>query len=87
MFTLIFFYYIIDVIVTGPVTTKPASKLSTELEEFMQSSGEHGVVVISFGSAIMHLNEDVLQNIIAAISRLKQKVIWKIQGSLLFQDV
>jgi len=68
-----------NVFVTGPVTTKPANKLSTELENFMESSGEHGVVVISFGSAIMHLNHEVIRNIIQAVSRLKQKVIWKIK--------
>ena len=53
----------------------------------MQSSGEHGVVVISFGSAIMHLNENVIQNIIAAVSRLRQKFIWKIQGNSLFRFI
>ena len=69
----------VDVFVTGPVTTKPANKLSTELEQFMESSGEHGVVVISFGSAIMHLDHEVIQNIVRAVSRMKQKVIWKIK--------
>ena len=66
--------------VVGPITTKPARKLNEELEDFMKSSGEHGVVVISFGSAIMHLDEKIIEKMIAAISRLKQKVIWKIKG-------
>ena len=66
--------------IVGPLTTKPAGKLSEELEDFMQSSGEHGVVVISFGSAIMHLDEKIIETIITAVSRIKQKVIWKIKG-------
>ena len=66
--------------VVGPFTTKPAKELSDELEDFMQSSGEHGVVVISFGTVLESLNEGIVKNIMAAVSRLKQKVIWKAKG-------
>ena len=50
----------------------------------MQSSGDHGVVLISFGSAIMHLDEKIINSIIAAVAQLKQKVIWKIKGKQYF---
>ena len=62
----------------GPITPKRAASLPTDLEQFMQGSGDYGVVVISFGSVISALNEAIMEKILVAISRLKQKFIWKI---------
>ena len=59
---------------------KPGRPLSDHLENFMQSSGEHGVIVISFGSVLSSLNHAILENMVGAISKLKQKVIWKVKS-------
>ena len=57
----------------------PAQPLSEELEEFMQSAGDDGVILVSFGTVLGSLDENVLQMMATAFSRLPQKVIWKIK--------
>ena len=57
----------------------PAQPLSEELEEFMQSAGDDGVILVSFGTILGSLDENVLQMMATAFSRLPQKVIWKIK--------
>ena len=68
-----------DVFMVGPFTPKPAARLPEDLENFMQSSGDAGVVVISFGSAISSLSHHIIGRILMAISNLKQKFIWKVE--------
>eukprot|EP00112_Aurelia_sp_Birch-Aquarium-sp1_P015175 Seg334.2 transcript_id=Seg334.2/GoldUCD/mRNA.D3Y31 product="UDP-glucuronosyltransferase 2A1" protein_id=Seg334.2/GoldUCD/D3Y31 len=67
-----------NVFVVGPMQVKPGRPLPVDLENFMQSSGEHGVVLISFGSVISSVNHVILEKMVDAISKLKQKVIWKV---------
>ena len=55
----------------------PAQPLSEELEEFMQSAGDDGVILVSFGTYVKSVDENVLQMMATAFSRLPQKVIWK----------
>ncbi|XP_061528533.1 UDP-glucuronosyltransferase 2A2-like [Phycodurus eques] len=59
---------------------KPARPLPAELEDFVQSSGEHGVVVMTLGTLVADLPEDITNGIAAAFARLPQKVIWRHQG-------
>ena len=56
----------------------PAQPLSEELEEFMQSAGDEGVILVSFGTIVDSLDVKVLEVMATAFSRLSQKVIWKI---------
>ena len=56
----------------------PAQPLSEELEEFMQSAGDDGVILVSFGTYVKSVDENILQMMATAFSRLPQKVIWKI---------
>uniref|UniRef100_A0A673KEB1 UDP-glucuronosyltransferase n=1 Tax=Sinocyclocheilus rhinocerous TaxID=307959 RepID=A0A673KEB1_9TELE len=58
----------------------PAKPLPAELEEFMQSSGEHGVVVMSLGTLIAGLPREVMEAIATAFARMPQKVIWRFIG-------
>ena len=48
--------------------------LPVELETFVQSSHEHGVVIVSFGSMFDNLGTERLELLAAAFGRLKQKV-------------
>ena len=57
----------------------PAQPLSEELEEFMQSAGDDGVILVSFGTYVKSVDENILQMMATAFSRLPQKVIWKIK--------
>ena len=44
------------------------------MEEFVQSSGEHGVVVFSLGSMVKNLTEDKANLIASALAQIPQKV-------------
>ncbi|XP_067377059.1 UDP-glucuronosyltransferase 2B31-like isoform X2 [Channa argus] len=59
---------------------KPSKPLSKELEDFVQSSGEHGVIVMTLGTLVGKLPEDITENIAAAFAQLPQKVIWRHTG-------
>ena len=48
----------------------------------MQDSGDDGVVVVSFGGVLSEFDEAVVANMLMAISRIKQKFIWKIKRKL-----
>ncbi|KAG5276727.1 hypothetical protein AALO_G00109050 [Alosa alosa] len=60
---------------------KPAKPLPADLEEFVQSSGEHGVIVMSLGTLFGELPSDTTENIAAAFAQLPQKVIWRHEGA------
>uniref|UniRef100_A0A3Q3IRR7 UDP-glucuronosyltransferase n=1 Tax=Monopterus albus TaxID=43700 RepID=A0A3Q3IRR7_MONAL len=59
---------------------KPSKPLSKELEDFVQSSGEHGVIVMTLGTLVEKLPEDVTEDIAGAFAQLPQKVIWRHAG-------
>lgn len=46
----------------------------------MQSSGEHGVVIMSLGTFVSDLPDDLTEEIAAAFAQLPQKVIWRYTG-------
>ncbi|XP_034532668.1 UDP-glucuronosyltransferase 2B20-like [Notolabrus celidotus] len=59
---------------------KKARPLPADLEAFVQSSGEHGVVIMSLGTLVSALSREVTEAIAAAFARLPQKVVWKFVG-------
>ncbi len=59
---------------------KPSKPLPTELEDFVQSSGEHGIIVMTLGTLVAKLPEDIAEEIAAAFAQLPQKVIWRHTG-------
>ena len=67
-------------IVTGPLLPRPAKSLSPELESFMTSSGDDGVIVVAFGSMVSTLPKQTLRMLAEVLGRMKQKVLWKIKG-------
>ncbi|XP_029381734.1 UDP-glucuronosyltransferase 2B15-like isoform X2 [Echeneis naucrates] len=69
-----------NVIYIGGFQCKKARPLPAELEAFMQSSGEHGVVVMSLGTFVSALPPDVTDAIAAAFAEIPQKVVWKFIG-------
>ncbi|XP_041706105.1 UDP glucuronosyltransferase 5 family, polypeptide G2 [Coregonus clupeaformis] len=66
----------------GGFQCRPAKPLPGKLEAFMQSSGEHGVVVMSLGTLISALPEEVTEAVAAAFAQLPQKVVWKLMGKI-----
>lgn len=59
---------------------KPSKPLTEELEAFVQSSGEHGVIVMTLGTLVEELPEEITEDIAAAFAQLPQKVIWRHKG-------
>ncbi|XP_066301023.1 UDP-glucuronosyltransferase 2C1-like [Branchiostoma lanceolatum] len=55
--------------------------LSEELEKFMQSSGDTGVVIVTFGSMVATMPAERADMLAAAFARLPQKVVWRYAGT------
>ncbi|KAM4811856.1 UDP-glucuronosyltransferase 2B31-like isoform X1 [Urocitellus parryii] len=64
----------------GGLHCKPAKPLPKEMEEFVQSSGENGIVVLSLGSMVSNMPEEKANIIAFALAQIPQKVIWRYQG-------
>ncbi|XP_073093607.1 UDP-glucuronosyltransferase 2A2 isoform X1 [Manis javanica] len=64
----------------GGLHCKPAKPLPKEMEEFVQSSGEDGVVVFSLGSMVKNLTEEKANVIASALAQIPQKVLWRYTG-------
>uniref|UniRef100_A0A3Q3LY47 Uncharacterized protein n=1 Tax=Labrus bergylta TaxID=56723 RepID=A0A3Q3LY47_9LABR len=69
-----------NVIYMGGFQCKPAKPLPEDLEEFVQSSGEHGVIIMSMGTFVSELPADMTDELASAFARLPQKVIWRHKG-------
>lgn len=59
---------------------KPSKPLSKDLQDFVQSSGEHGIIVMTLGTLVEKLPDDIAEEIAAAFAKLPQKVIWRHKG-------
>uniref|UniRef100_A0A147A2Y0 UDP-glucuronosyltransferase n=1 Tax=Fundulus heteroclitus TaxID=8078 RepID=A0A147A2Y0_FUNHE len=70
-----------NVIYIGGFQCEPPQPLPENLEEFVQSSGEHGVIIMSLGTFVGELPSDVSNKIADAFSQLPQKVIWRYKGN------
>uniref|UniRef100_A0A3P8SK03 UDP-glucuronosyltransferase n=1 Tax=Amphiprion percula TaxID=161767 RepID=A0A3P8SK03_AMPPE len=70
-----------NVVYMGGFQCKPAKPLPQHLEEFVQSSGEHRVIIMSLGTFVSELPADMANEIAAAFAKLPQKVIWRYKGS------
>ncbi|XP_023052291.1 UDP-glucuronosyltransferase 2B9-like isoform X3 [Piliocolobus tephrosceles] len=65
----------------GGLLCKPAKPLPKEMEEFVQSSGENGVVVFSLGSVVANMKEERANVIASALAQIPQKVLWRFDGN------
>lgn len=64
----------------GGLHCKPAEPLPKEMEAFVQSSGENGIVVFSLGSMISNMPEEKANMVTSALAQIPQKVIWRFDG-------
>ncbi|XP_052497589.1 UDP-glucuronosyltransferase 2B17-like [Budorcas taxicolor] len=64
----------------GGLHCKPAKPLPKEMEEFVQSSGENGIVVFTLGSMISNITEEKVNVIASALAQIPQKVLWRYDG-------
>ncbi|XP_058523234.1 UDP-glucuronosyltransferase 2B14-like isoform X2 [Ochotona princeps] len=64
----------------GGLHCKPAKPLPKDMEDFVQSSGEEGIVVFSLGSMVSNMTEERANVIASALAQLPQKVLWRFDG-------
>ncbi|XP_049742089.1 UDP-glucuronosyltransferase 2B4-like isoform X3 [Elephas maximus indicus] len=64
----------------GGLHCKPANPLPKEIEEFVQSSEKHGVVVFTLGSMVSNITEERANTIASALAQIPQKVLWRFDG-------
>ncbi|XP_029329659.1 UDP-glucuronosyltransferase 2B17-like [Mus caroli] len=58
----------------------PEENVEQDMEEYVQSSGDHGVVVFSLGSMFSNMTEEKANTIAWALAQIPQKVLWKFDG-------
>ncbi len=63
----------------GMMNCQGAQPLPKDLEDFMQSGNDEGVIYVSFGSVIKasEMSDKKLQMFLRAFGKLKQKILWK----------
>ncbi|XP_036436507.1 UDP-glucuronosyltransferase 2A2-like isoform X2 [Colossoma macropomum] len=64
----------------GGLHCKPAKPLPKEMEEFVQSSGDDGIVVFSLGSIVKKIPKERANTIASALGQIPQKVLWRYMG-------
>nr|XP_043899007.1 UDP-glucuronosyltransferase 2C1-like [Solea senegalensis] len=69
-----------NIVYIGGFQCKPAQPLPADLEEFVQSAGEHGVIIMTLGTIIDALPKEVTNEIASVFAKLPQKVIWRHKG-------
>ncbi|CAH1245050.1 UGT2B11 [Branchiostoma lanceolatum] len=55
--------------------------LSEEMEKFVQSSGDDGVILVTFGSMVAAMPAEIADMLAAAFARLPQKIVWRYAGT------
>ncbi|XP_019111233.2 UDP-glucuronosyltransferase 2A1 isoform X2 [Larimichthys crocea] len=64
----------------GGIHCRPAKPLPEDMEEFVQSSGDAGIVVFTLGSFIGNITIEKGNMIASALAQIPQKVLWKYSG-------
>ena len=76
-----------DTVFVGPLLPRPPAPLSEDLQRFLSNSGEAGIVLVSFGSMLSSPPPEITGKLATALGRLKQKVLWRIDGNPCFFHV
>ncbi|XP_078616635.1 UDP-glucuronosyltransferase 2A3-like [Branchiostoma floridae x Branchiostoma japonicum] len=69
-----------NIVHVGGLHVRESKPLSMEMEDFMESSGNEGVIVVSFGSIVKTMPMEKAEILASAFSRLRQKVVWRYGG-------
>ncbi|XP_028312579.1 UDP-glucuronosyltransferase 2A1-like isoform X2 [Gouania willdenowi] len=60
---------------------RPAKPLPQDMEEFVQSSGDAGIVIFSLGSFIKNIKMERANMIASVLAEIPQKVLWRYSGT------
>ncbi|PIK37267.1 putative UDP-glucuronosyltransferase 2C1 [Apostichopus japonicus] len=62
----------------GGLISGPSKPLSKELEDFVQGSGDHGIIIFTLGSAVQGLsNKDTAEIFARVFKKLPQRILWR----------
>uniref|UniRef100_H3DDR6 Uncharacterized protein n=1 Tax=Tetraodon nigroviridis TaxID=99883 RepID=H3DDR6_TETNG len=64
----------------GGIHCRPAKPLPKDIEEFVQSSGDAGIVVFTLGSMVKNMTKEKGHIIASALAQIPQKVLWRFSG-------
>ncbi|XP_073433669.1 UDP-glucuronosyltransferase 1A6-like isoform X7 [Dendrobates tinctorius] len=71
-----------NMVFIGGINCKPRKHLTTDFETLVNSSGEHGFVVFSFGSMVSEIPMHKAMDIAEALGSIPQTVIWRYTGKV-----
>lgn len=63
-----------SIVYIGGFQSKPAQPLPADLEDFVQSAGEHGVIIMTMGTLVNALPEDLTDQFASVFAKMPQKV-------------
>ncbi|XP_035681657.1 UDP-glucuronosyltransferase 2A3-like [Branchiostoma floridae] len=69
-----------NMVQVGGLNVLEAAPLAEDMEAFVQSSGDDGMIVVSFGSMFKTMSTEKQEVFAAAFARLRQKVVWRYVG-------
>ncbi|XP_054761835.2 UDP-glucuronosyltransferase 2C1-like [Lytechinus pictus] len=66
----------------GGITTQSPKPLPKEMNDFVEGSGDHGIIVFTLGSVVSSLmNDELNENLAKVFSELPQRVLWRLKGT------
>ncbi|XP_051767824.1 UDP-glucuronosyltransferase 1-6-like isoform X5 [Ctenopharyngodon idella] len=71
-----------NMILIGGINCEIRNPLTKEVEEFVQGSGEHGIVVFSLGSLVSSMPKEKAAIFFKAFSMIPQRVLWRYTGEI-----
>ncbi|XP_022523954.2 UDP-glucuronosyltransferase 1A1 isoform X2 [Astyanax mexicanus] len=71
-----------NMVLIGGLNCAITSPLKPEVEEFVEGSGEHGIVVFTLGSLVQSMPAEKASVFFQAFSQIPQRVLWRYTGEL-----
>ncbi|XP_043930979.1 UDP-glucuronosyltransferase 1A1-like isoform X1 [Protopterus annectens] len=69
-----------NMVLIGGINCKSSKSLTLEFEEYVNKSGDHGIVVFSLGSMVSELPMEVTMQFADAFGKIPQTVLWRYTG-------
>ncbi|XP_051967164.1 UDP glucuronosyltransferase 1 family, polypeptide B1 isoform X2 [Xyrauchen texanus] len=71
-----------NMVFIGGINCVKSSELSADVEDFLEGSGEHGIVVFSLGSMVSSMPKEKAAIFFKAFSMIPQRVLWRYTGEM-----
>ncbi|NP_001170917.1 UDP glucuronosyltransferase 1 family, polypeptide B1 precursor [Danio rerio] len=71
-----------NMVFIGGINCQKSAEISAEVEEFVNGSGEHGIVVFSLGSLVSSMPKEKADIFFKAFSMIPQRVLWRYTGEI-----